>query len=170
MASEVSHGRSSVFRRLAAMLFLIEAVVLCGVSLLLFRYAGIQEAADRETVQESLEQGVRRLENQIESVYRMTDNLLNDTRLARIAYHMYPDDYERSRLVLGILDSLRNISDLNPVVEDICVSFPMENLDLSISNQYNKWAEYELPALSKGLLSLKSFSHKASNTSSFDLK
>lgn len=142
-------SKNSVFRRLAVLFFLIEAIVLVGVSALLYRYAHMQEEAEIETLHKTVIQGVGQLDGQIESAYQLTKNLVNDTRLAQIAYHMYPNEYERSKLVLGILSSIRDICDLNPVIEDIKVSFPAENLDLSISNQYNKWANYQPPSESE---------------------
>lgn len=141
--------KNSVFRRLAVLFFLIEAIVLVGVSALLYRYAHMQEEAEIETLHKTVIQGVEQLDGQIESAYQLTKNLVNDTRLAQIAYHMYPNEYEKSKLVLGILSSIRDICDLNPVIEDIKVSFPAENLDLSISNQYNKWANYQPPSESE---------------------
>lgn len=139
------HGGSSAFKRLAVLFFLIELIVLVGVSLLLFRYAGIQEQADMEALDKVVVQSIQQIDEQIQSIYRLAENLSTDTRLSQIAYHMYPDEYERSRLVLGIIGNIRNISTLNTFIEDITVTFPAENLELGNIDGYNKWASYSFP-------------------------
>lgn len=150
----VSHYpiKNSVFRRLTILFLLIEGVILIGVSALLYRYVEMQDTYENNTLRENVSSGIEQIDEQIKSAYQMTQNIVSDTRLAQIAYHMYPDQYEKSKLVLGVLSSIRNIQNLNPVVEDIKITFPRESLDLSVSNQYNKWSEYQLPSESEKTL------------------
>lgn len=133
----MAEHQSSVFRRLAISFLLIEVLVLVGMGALLFHFANIQEETDRAGREETAVQVVNELEDQIESVYSLAESLSNDTRLSRIAYHMYPDEYERYQLILGVISSLRSSTELNPSVQEIEVTFPQQELLLDSSGEYD---------------------------------
>lgn len=140
--SSMANHKTSVFRRLTGTFLLIEILVLVGVGMLLFHFANIQEEEDQAGREEMAVQVIQQLENQIETVYGLADSLSNDTRLSRIAYRMYPDEYERSQLVLGVLDSLRSSTELNASIEKIEVTFPQAELLLGSGGEYDTHYQY----------------------------
>ena len=149
-ASFMVNQKTSVFRRLTSTFLIIELLVLVGMGMLLFHFANIQEKEDQASREETAVQMVKHLENQIETVFSLADSLSNDTRLSRIAYHMYPNEYERSQLVLGVLDSLRSSTELNAFIEKMEVTFPQERLLLGSSGEYN--THYQISHEGSGLL------------------
>lgn len=133
-----NQAKIGVFNRLAALFCVIEVAVLIGIVLLILRYAYIQEKSDTSTLDERTAQVMENIDQQIKSVYDIEDNLFSDTRLGQIAFKMYPDNYEKSRLFLGIVGSIKNIQSLNPMIADISVTFPGESVELTASNGYGR--------------------------------
>ena len=76
----------------------------------------------------------------------MTQNLAVDSRMNQLAYHSYLNEYERSRIVLGLLSNLNNIKGLNPAVENVRIMFPKDALELSSKTGYNRFQPYQPPA------------------------
>lgn len=143
-------SRASVFKGLAGLFLLMEVVVLVVVSLLLLHYAQVQEDTERTAREETAAQVVKQFDEQIKAVYGLTESYTNDSRLSRIAYHMYPDEYERSKIILNLLDSINSSCEMNPFISDIQIMFPAEKIALSYSNKYDNQTEYR--ALAKEML------------------
>lgn len=133
-----NQAKIGVFNRLAALFCVIEVAVLIGIVLLILRYAYIQEKSDTSTLDERTAQVMENIDQQIKSVYDIEDNLFSDTRLGQIAFKMYPDNYEKARLFLGIVGSIKNIQSLNPMIADISVTFPGESVELTASAGYGR--------------------------------
>lgn len=133
----MANQKNSVFRKLIGMFLLIEGIVLVGMGLLIFHFARIQEEADQFGREEMAAQTIEQINEQIETVYNLADSLTNDSRLSRIAYHMYPDEYERSQIILGLLSSLRSTYELNASIREVQVAFPTEGISLSSTGEYD---------------------------------
>lgn len=146
----MGNHKTSVFNRLMWSFLLMEVIVLLGVGMLLFHFANVQEESDQEGREEMAIQTIAHLEDQIDTVYGLADSLCNDSRLSRIAYHMYPNQYEWSQIVLGLLDSMGSSCELNTSIETIQVVFPEEKLLLDSSGTYDN--AYEMPAVAGKLL------------------
>jgi len=143
--ANMKKGRTSVFKRLSAFFSLIEIIVLAVVSLMLFHDAQVKEDADRSVREESIAKAIEQFDEQIHGVYSLAERLADDNRLLRIAYHMYPNEYERSQIILSILGSLNDSSELNVSIADIQVMFPSEKVCLSYTGGYDNQAEYRTP-------------------------
>ena len=132
-----SRTKIRVFNRLAMLFCVIEILGLAGIILLVLRYAHIQERSDAFELDRRAVQVMERMEEQIGSVYDIENNLLNDTRLGQVAYRMYSDRYEKSKLLLGIVGSMKSIQS-NSVIDDIRVLFPKESVELSALEGYHR--------------------------------
>ncbi len=129
--------KTSVFSRLMGSFLFMEVIVLLAVGMLLFHFADVQEETDQAGREELAVQTIAQLEEQIDTVYGLADSLCNDTRLSRIAYHMYPNEYEWSQIILGLMDSMRSSCELNTSIETIQAVFPEEKLLLSSTGNYD---------------------------------
>ena len=138
--------RSSVVRRLAIYIVLIESFVLIVVGLLIYRYAWLQDQTESRAREATVEQGADQINDLIDAVSQMMQNLYVDSRISQLAYHSYLNEYDRSRIVLGLISNLNNMKDLNPVIENVKISFPGDELELSSESGYNRWREYQPPS------------------------
>ncbi len=138
--------RSSVIRRMAAFFILIEIAVMFVVILLIFRYAKNQDLREASAREEAAEQNVAQINTVLSAASQMTQNLAVDSRMNQLAYHSYLNEYERSRIVLGLLSNLNNIKGLNPAVENVRIMFPKDALELSSKTGYNRFQPYQPPA------------------------
>ena len=138
--------RSSVVRRLAIYIVLIESFVLIVVGLLIYRYAWLQDQTESRAREATVEQGADQINDLIDAVSQMMQNLYVDSRISQLAYHSYLNEYDRSRIVLGLISNLNNMKDLNPVIENVKISFPGDELELSSEGGYNRWREYQPPS------------------------
>ena len=133
----------SVFRKLAWMTAAIELFVLIGAGALVIHYARVQEEAERAAREEAAENAMEQIENQLQAGFDVIEQLSGDTRLSRVAYHMYPNEYERSQLILSIVESLTTSAALNPSIGDLGILFPSEEISLSSSGGYDNRVRYE---------------------------
>lgn len=115
----------------------IGIIFMTCVSLLLFRYAYVQEKMNHVSWEETAADAMEQLEDQIFAAYSLTEKLTKDSRLSRIAYGMYPDDYEKSQIILGILASINDSDNLNASIDGIQLHFPSIRIGLSSESGYN---------------------------------
>ncbi len=139
-------SRRSAIRRMAVLFVLIELIVLSAASFLIYRYAERQEAQERASRQEAVFQGAEQIYSVLTAATQMLQNLESDSRLSQLAYHSYLNEYDRSRIILGLLDNLNNIVDLYPVVEMVRVCFPGDQMELSSKDGYERSAAYSPPS------------------------
>ena len=138
--------RSSVIKRMAVYFIMIELILLNVVSLLIYRYTVIQEKAETTSREEAAERSVEQIQTVLDAAMQMTQNLAVDSRLSQLAYHNYLNEYERSKIILGLINNLNNMRDLNPAIADVTLSFPDDDLELSSSSGYNNQGTYTPPA------------------------
>ena len=138
--------RSSVIKRMAVYFIMIELILLNVVSLLIYRYAMIQEKAETAAREEATERSVEQIQTVIDAAMQMTENLAADSRLSQLAYHNYLNEYDRSKIILGLITNLNNMRDLNPAIAEVALSFPDDDLELSSSSGYNRQGAYVPPA------------------------
>ena len=138
--------RSSVIRRTAALIISIELVLLTVFAFLALRYGAIGDRNETAAREELLQSSAEQLHTVIDAAVRMAEDLAADDRMNQLAYHSYLSEYDRSRIVLGLINNLKNMQGLFPVVENIRILFPKEDMMLDSTSGYNNNKHYEPPS------------------------
>ena len=119
----------------------IELFVLIGAGALVIHYARVQEEAERAAREEAAENAMEQIENQLQAGFDVIEQLSGDTRLSRVAYHMYPNEYERSQLILSIVESLTTSAALNPSIGESSMTAPAPVLNAASCSVFSAaWA------------------------------
>ena len=131
----------SVFKRLFLIYSLL--IVLVYAVLVVFFLNSIGRSS-QELVESKRAQSqtfLKNLEQQLDTVYRHEVNLANSSDVTRLAYGIYQDQYERSRLVLELIRTIEGIQSMSPLIEEILITYPGSSITLSSLNGYRKLAE-----------------------------
>lgn len=127
--------KKSVFSFLIRLFLLLQIFTLAAVSLLLLRYARSHDRMVQEQMERSAQECLRQAEEEIATLYLLAADLSEDSRLTGLAYETYPDEYQRSRLILSVLDTFRGYGDFNAHIGDMEVLFS-GGLRLSLTGGY----------------------------------
>lgn len=133
----INRKRISAIRRISILFCLMEVIAITAIILLFLRFADAQNEDARLEYLQRAEQSIGNTDHQLRSAYDIAENLFNDTRVAQIAYGMYKDEYEKSQLVLGLLNTLKGVCSLNQYIDDISITFPGKNISLSTTGGYD---------------------------------
>lgn len=133
-------GTSSVFRRLFLM-FLGLVVVVYGVLMGLFvSYVEKQREVESSGQVTRVTNSASVIEQQILAVNNVKLELLNDTRVSRLAQGLYADNYQKSQLILELLQTIQTTQSINSILSDIVILLPREQIELSAKNGYHRRA------------------------------
>jgi two-component system sensor histidine kinase YesM len=106
------------------------------------------------------------LEKQIDTIYMQEINLIDDVGAGKLAYSVYEDNYEKTQLILSLGQTLENIKSLNPLIEDIIITFPAQSIMISAQKGYEKREYYDvLKPLADG-----SYNYLTTNKGSMELR
>lgn len=76
------------------------------------------------------------LEKQMDTIYMQEINLINETGGRKLAYSVYEDDYEKTTLILELKQTLDNIKSLNPLIDNISITFPEQSIVILTQKGY----------------------------------
>lgn len=131
----------SVFKR---MFILYSFVILFIYIILIGLFVNNIDESSNELI--STRQGQNRaymesLEEQLDNVYQQEVNLSVYPEVVKLAYSVYVDNYEKSQLVLELIQRLESIQSLHPIIEDIVITFPGQQIAISANQGYQSMEE-----------------------------
>lgn len=131
-------GASSVFRKLF-LLFLGLVIVIFTVLVNFFiTYVKQQREIEMSSQVNRVTTSASVIEQQLNAIFNVETQLLNDVRVAQLAHRTYENDYAKSQLILDLLASIQRTQSINSMIEDIVILFPEEGIELSAANLYHK--------------------------------
>ena len=131
-------GTSSVFQKLFLMFLGLVIVVFTVLVGFFVTYVEQQREVEMSGQKNRVTNSASVIEQQLNAIYNVETQLLNDTRVAQLAHRMYEDDYEKSQLILDLLATIQSTQSINSMIDDIVIIFPGEGIELSATNGYHK--------------------------------
>lgn len=131
-------GTGSVFRRMFALFLLVVLVIYLVVAGLFVQYVNRERAIEENNLKSRVASSTRLIEEQIRSVANVQFQLFSDPRVAQVAHGLYSDDYERSQVILDLISYIQSTQRINSIIEDIILTFPLESIELSASDGYDR--------------------------------
>ncbi|MCR5006942.1 MAG: histidine kinase [Clostridiales bacterium] len=138
--------RSSAIRRTATLIILIELILLAVFAFQAIRFGAANDRSEAAAREELLQNSAEQLHTVVNAAIRMAENLAADDRMNQLAYHSYLSEYDRSRIILGLITNLKNMQGMYPVVDNIQILFPKEEMALDSTSGYNNQKPYEPPS------------------------
>ena len=138
--------RSSAIRRTALLIILIELILLAVFAFQAIRFGTANDRSEAAAREELLQNSAEQLHTVLNAAIRMAENLASDDRMNQLAYHSYLSEYDRSRIILGLITNLKNMQGMYPVVDNIQILFPKEEMVLDNNSGYNNQRPYESPS------------------------
>lgn len=140
-------GADSVFFRLLWLLIIVIVIIYLLISGLFVRFVLRERAAEEKVMFDRLSTTALLMEEQIHSVMNVQFQLFSDSQIKQLSLGLYEDAYERSVLALDILDYIGKTQRINSVIDDIMISFPLEGIELSANNGFDRkdfsdWSSY----------------------------
>lgn len=129
---------TSIFRRLTIVYSItVLAMYLVMVTLLIVQSsrAGKELINTRWMQTQSFMEG---FENNLDQIYEQQLNLTIHEGVAKLAYQIYSDEYEKTQLILNLEKTLQGIKSLHSLVKDVKITFPSEDFSISAVNGYLK--------------------------------
>lgn len=131
-------GTVSVFRRMF-ILFMVVVVVIYGVIASLFiQYVRGERRVEENGLSNQVVSSAQVVQEQINAVKNVQLQLFSDPRMAQVSLGLFQDAYERSQLLLELIDYIQNTQRINSIIDDIILSFPREGVELSARNRYDR--------------------------------
>lgn len=131
-------GTSSVFKKLFLMFLGLVVIVFTVLVGFFVTYVNQQREVEISSQVNRVTNSASVIEQQLNAVYNVLTQLLNDTRVAQLAHGMYEDNYERVELILELLATIQSTQSINSIISDVVISIPTEDLELSAVNGYHK--------------------------------
>ena len=138
--------RSSAIRRTALLIILIELILLAVFAFQAIRFGTANDRSEAAAREELLQNSAEQLHTVLNAAIRMAENLAADDRMNQLAYHSYLSEYDRSRIILGLITNLKNMQGMYPVVDNIQILFPKEEMVLDNNSGSNNQRPYESPS------------------------
>ncbi len=127
-----------MFTRLFALFMLMVVVIYMIVAGLFMQYVSRERTVEENTLANRVASSTMVMEEEIRAVVNVQLQLLSDSRVAQLALGLYPDDYERGQLILELMTFIESTQSINSIIEEIVISFPMEQIELSSDTGYQK--------------------------------
>lgn len=131
-------GAGSVFRRLFWLFMIVVVVIYLLITGLFVRFVQQERQAEENSLSARTASSAQLMEEQIRSVMNVQLQLFSDSRVAQLSLGVYADAYERSQLALELMDYIDNTQRINSIIEDIIISFPLEGIELSVQNGFDR--------------------------------
>ncbi len=137
-----SVGGFSVFRRIFT-LYSLTIVLIYIILIVLFVNNISHSSNELITVRELQNRAfIESLDQQLDNIFKQQEDLTTNSQVTKLAYSIYSDNYEKNVLVLELLQRLESIKSLNPLVEDLSITFPSEQMTISTKDGYMKESQY----------------------------
>jgi two-component system sensor histidine kinase YesM len=130
----------SIFTRLVIVFSIVILSIYLAMVYLLVQNINRSSAALLESKEAQSQTYIENLEKQIDTIYMLEINLADEFRTGKLAYSIYEDSYEKTQLILALKQTLENIESLNPLIEDVRITFPTQSIVISSKNGYEKKA------------------------------
>ena len=132
------NGNFSVFKRLFIIYSLLVVLIYLVLVGLFQNYINqtTEELVSSKRIQASSFLG--NLEQQFDTIYRHEVNLANSANVTKLAYYIYTDAYEKSQIILNLLSDIEGIQAMSPLIEDIVITYPAQQILLSAASGYEK--------------------------------
>lgn len=131
-------GANSVFRKLFLMFLGMVIVVFTVLVGFFITYVEQQREIEMSSQVNRVITSASVIEQQLNAIFNVETQLLNDIRVAQLAHHIYEDDYAKSQLILDLLASIQRTQSINSIIDDIVILFPEDGIELSAANLYHK--------------------------------
>lgn len=135
-------GMVSVFKRLFGIFLLMVIIIYIVIAVIFMQYVEQQRKIDRQAYSNLVESSAAVIEQQLKAVYNIELQLLQDSRVKRLAYNTYTNEYERACLILELLAHIQSTQSVNRVIEDIVLVIPSQGVELSAVKGYHR-KDYE---------------------------
>lgn len=133
-----SQGTGSVFKRLFWLFMLVVVVIYLLITGLFVRFVLKERKAEENALFNRTVSTAQLMEEQIRSVMYVQLQLFSDSRVAQLSLGLYADAYERSQLALDLMEYINNTQRINSIIENIVISFPLEGIELSVDNGFDR--------------------------------
>lgn len=133
-----NQGASSVFKRLFWLFMAVVVVIYLLITGLFVRFVLKERRAEEKTLQDRTVSTAELMEEQIRSVMRVQLQLFSDSRVAQLSLGLYKDAYERGELALELMEYIGNTQNINSIIENIIISFPLEGIELSADSGFDR--------------------------------
>ncbi len=130
----------SVFSRLVVVYSITIMAIYIVMVILLMNHSNRSSRGLVETRQLQTQTYMENLETQIDMIYDQQINLSNNEAVTKLAYSIYKDDFEKTQLILSLIQTIQGVQALNPLIEDLIITFPAESVVVSARNGYDKTA------------------------------
>lgn len=120
-----------VFKRLSFLFIVIILIIYVCVIGIFLAYAAYRRQEERNAMQAMARQGKLALEEQLDSVANLEKNLVSDSRASDLSQGNYGNDYEKSRLAMGLIGSMWSFQSANTIIQEIEMFFPELEMTLS---------------------------------------
>lgn len=131
-------GTGSVFRRLFGLFMVVVVMIYAIIAGLFIQYVRHERQIEENALSNRVVGSARLLQEQIRSVINVQLQLFSDPRVAQASQGLFQDAYERSQLLLELVDYIQSTQRINSIIEDIVLSFPLEGIELSASGGYDR--------------------------------
>lgn len=128
----------SVFSRLLWLLITVIVIIYLLISGLFVRFVLRENSAEKKVMQDRLVTTALLMEEQIHSVMNVQFQLFSDSQVKQLSLGLYEDAYERSMLALELMEYIEKTQRINSVIDDIVLSFPLEGIELSAQNGFDR--------------------------------
>ena len=133
-----SQGTGSVFKRLFWLFMIVVVVIYLLITGLFVRFVLKERKAEENALFNRTVSTAQLMEEQIRSVMYVQLQLFSDSRVAQLSLGLYADAYERSQLALDLMEYINNTQRINSIIENIVISFPLEGIELSVDNGFDR--------------------------------
>ena len=128
----------SVFKRLFLLYTLVLVIIYMILVIIFVNNINRSSQALLENKKTQTETYLDFIEGQLNNIYTQEVNLVGNGSVTKLAYQIYEDKYEKNQLVLELMRTIEGIASMNPLIEDIIVTFPAESMTLSVADGYAK--------------------------------
>ena len=141
----------SIFTRLVIVFSIVILSIYLAMVYLLVQNINRSSSALLESKEAQSQTYIDNLEKQLDTIYMLEINLADEFDTGNLAYSIYEDSYEKTQLILSLKQTLENIESLNPLIEDVRITFPAQSIVISSQNGYEKKAyDREMISISGG--------------------
>lgn len=121
----------SVFRRLYVLFGVSMLVIYISLTAVFLLYAQKQRENVAGDLQNRVYHNTQIMEQQFETIQKLEQNLITDSRLQSLAYDDALNAYERSQLIRSLYTHIQELCTANNSVEKIEIVFPKESREIS---------------------------------------
>lgn len=128
---EMEKKNRSVFRRLYVLFGVSMLVIYISLTAVFLLYAQKQRDNVVEELQNRVYHNTQMMEQQFETIQKLEQNLISDSRVQSLAYDDALNVYERSQLIRSLQAHIQELCAANNSIDKIAIVFPKESREIN---------------------------------------